>query len=233
MFRRRPPRATVLLLVASLGCAVGAFALVRGYAARLDALRPAVGPPVPVVVAAAPIARGTTIAAEDLAVIEIPRRFVPPHALAEPDEAAGRTSLTALAAGEAVTPTRLVGGEGGTLARLVPPGLRAVPIAVASVPPGLVAGDRVDVLATYGEGRMYAETVGSELELLLAPGGGASSAIDPGSGSPGSGSPGFGASGSGGGTNLVVLADVATATRLARASAAAVLSIAVVGIEGG
>lgn len=227
MFRRRPPRATVLLLAASVTCAIGAFALVRGYAARLDALRPAVGPPVPVVVAAGPVARGTTIAADDLAVIEVPGRFAPPHALADPAEAVGRTTLTALAAGEAVTPTRLVGGEGGPLARLVPPGLRAVPIVVASVPPGLVAGDRIDVLATYGEGRMYAETVGSELELLLAPGGEISSAI-----ASGAGASGAGASGAGG-TSLVVLADTATATRLARSSAASVLSIAVVGIEGG
>jgi Flp pilus assembly protein CpaB len=137
--------------------------------------------------------------------------------LGEPSDAVGETSLTALAAGEAVTPTRLVGGRGGELAALVPPGLRAVPIVVATVPEGLAAGDRVDVLSTYGEGRMYAETVGHELELLVAPGGETAAS----------------AAGTSGATQLVVLADTATATRLARSSVASVLSIAVVGVDDG
>jgi Flp pilus assembly protein CpaB len=217
VFRRRPPRSTVVFLVAAVACASGAFSLVRGYAARLEALRPAVGPLVPVVVTTGEIDRGETLFADDLEVVEVPSAAAPVGALGEPTPAIGRTTITAFAAGEAVSASRLVGGRGGELAALVPPGLRAVPIVVATVPDGLVAGDRIDVFSTYGEGRMYAETVGSELELLVAPGddAGGSSAVG----------------GSSGGTQLVVLADTATATRLARSSVASVLSIAVIGTD--
>jgi Flp pilus assembly protein CpaB len=219
VFRRRVPRATVLFLLASVGCAFAAFTLMRGYAARLEALRPAVGPVVPVVVAAGPVERGATILPDDVRVEEVPATVAPPGAFGDPAHAIGRTTLTALGEGEAVTPTRLVGGQGGPLASLVPPGLRAVPIVVQSVPGGLVRGDRVDVISTYGEGRMYSETVGHELEVLVAPEedtGGATSV-----------------GGDGGGTQLVVLADTATASRLARSSVASVLSIAVVGVDDG
>jgi Flp pilus assembly protein CpaB len=213
--RRRPPRSTIVFLLASVACALGAFSLVRGYAERLEAFGPGAGPVVPVVVAAVDVERGATLLADDLEVIALPGSVAPPGVLREPSDAVGQTSLTALAAGEAVTPTRLVGGAGGELAALVPPGLRAVPIVVATVPEGLVAGDRIDVLSTYGEGRMYAETVGHELELLVAPGAGDA------------------AVGGSGGTQLVVLADTATATRLARSSVASVLSIAIVGVDDG
>jgi pilus assembly protein CpaB len=219
LFRRRPSRSTVVFLVAAAVCAFAAFSLMRGYAARLDALRPALGPTVPVLVAARDVARGATLTTPDLEVLELPEAVAPPGALRETTHAVGRTTLTALAPGEAVTSTRLVGGDGGTLASLVPPGLRAVPIEVATVPDGLVVGDRIDVVATYGEGRMYAETVGHELELLVAPGAG-----DDGAAAIG---------GQGDGTQLVVLADATTASRLARSSVASVLSIAVVGIDDG
>ena len=217
VFRRRPPRSTVVFLVAAVACATGAFSLMRGYATRLEALRPAVGPPVPVVVTTGTVERGETLTIDDLAVVDLPTASAPVGALHEPTPAIGRTTLTAFAEGEAVSLSRLVGGSGGELAALVPPGLRAVPIVVPTVPEGLVVGDRIDVFATYGEGRMYAETVGSELELIVAPteGSDASSAVG----------------GSAGGAQLVVLADTATATRLARSSVASVLSIAVVGTD--
>jgi Flp pilus assembly protein CpaB len=218
LFRRRPSRSTVVFLAAAVVCAFAAYSLMRGYAARLDALRPALGPTVPVLVAARDVARGATLTASDLEVLELPQAVAPPGAIPETTHGLGRTTLTALAAGEAVTTTRLVGGDGGPLAALVPPGLRAVPIEVPTVPAGLVAGDRVDVVATYGEGRMYAETVGQELELLVAPPGDDDAAA---------------VGGQGDGTQLVVLADPTTASRLARSSVASVLSIAVVGIDDG
>ena len=216
VLRRRPPRSTVLFLVAAVICALGAFSVMRGYAARLEALRPAAGPVVPILVSADEVERGATLAADDVEVVGLPEAVVPVGALREPTDVIGRIALTSFAPGEAVTLTRLVGGDGGTLAALVPPGLRAVPIEVSTVPDGLVVGDRIDVMATYGEGRMYAETVGRELELLVAPGEGSGSSVG----------------GTGGGTQLVVLADTATTTRLARSSVASVLSIAVVGIDG-
>lgn len=218
VFRRRPPRSAVVFALASIACAFTAFSLMRGYAARLEALRPAVGPMVQVVVAAREVARGAAVTADDVEVAERPASLVPGGSFRDATGVIGRTTLTPFAIGEAVTRTRLVGGVGGALAAMIPPGLRAVPIEVGIVPDGLVAGDRIDVMATYGEGRMYTETVGRELELLVAPTG------DEPSGGVGGGS---------GGTPLVVLADTTTAARIARSSVASVLSIAVVGLDDG
>jgi Flp pilus assembly protein CpaB len=216
VFRRRPPRSTVVFLVVAVACASVAFSLMRGYAARLEALAPAAGPLVPVVVAAGEVERAEVLADDDVEVVRVPSATAPATAFREPADAIGRTTLTALAPGEAVTPTRLLGATGGPLASLVPTGLRAVPISVSSLPQGLEVGDRIDVLATYGEGRMYTETVGRELELLVVPGDDDASPV-----------------GSGGGAELVVLADPTTMSRLARSSVASVLSIAVVGVDGG
>ncbi len=95
-------------------------------------------------------------------------------------------------------------------------------VSVVAAPPGLTVGDRVDVFATYGEGRAYAEAVGHELEIL----------VPPPSEQDGAGVPAVAPS-AGSGPTLVLLVDTATAERLARASASSVLSLAVVGTEGG
>jgi pilus assembly protein CpaB len=218
MWRRRLPRSSKLLLVAAVACALAAGSIVRSYAARIEATRPFLGPPRPVVVAARPVARGAAIGADDVRLAEVPAAVAPPGALDGVAEAIGRVALTDLAPGEAIASNRLSGGAGGALAALVPPGLRAVTVPLPVVPDGLAAGDRVDVIATYGEGRAYAETVGPALEVLRVGGQDAGGA--------------FGG-GTGGGGSLVLLVDPATATRLARASAFAVLSIAVVGAEDG
>jgi pilus assembly protein CpaB len=215
MWRRRLPRSTKVFLALAIVCGTAAFAIVRGYAAKLEALRPAVGPPVPVVVAARPVTRGAILAEDDLEVASAPEAFVPSVAVGTLDEVAGRITLTDLAVGEVVTSTRLAGDRTGPISALVPPGLRAVAVSVTAGIDGLVAGDRVDVIATYGGDRAYAETVGEALEVLRAPGG--AEADDPFAGAGGRGAA------------LVLLVDPDTAEQLARASAFAALSIAVVG----
>lgn len=166
LFRRKWSRGAALLALLAFACAAGAFVVVSGYARKLEALRPAVGAPVPIVVAAADIARGAQLTAAMVEVATIPSAFAPPGALREPSEVEGRILLAPLAAGEVVTATRLASPRAGPVAALVPPGFRAFVVAAALPPRAVHAGDRVDVLATYGGPRPYTDTVAEGVEVL-------------------------------------------------------------------
>lgn len=212
--RRWSPRSKVYLVLA-LACGVGAFALVRGYAARLEALRPVVGVPVPVVVAAQPLERGAVLTEEMLGIEQVPSSFAPPGALRSVQAAVGRTLVSDLGEGEAVTPTR-VGTSGGPVAAQVPSGLRAFTVP-SGMPEGSVRpGDRVDVLATFGGQRPYTDTVATGLEILSV---------------LGTGNTAFGASGQDGGPTLVLLVTPDAAERLAYAKAFAELTVTIAGPE--
>lgn len=193
-----------------------AWLLVHGYQARLEALRPAVGPSVPVAVALRDLARGEVLAPGLLRVVEVPQRFAPPGAVADPDEVAGRVLLAPLAAGEPLTESRIAEPRAGPVAALVDPGLRAVAVAV-DVPPGTVRpGDLIDVLATFGGPEPHVETAAAGVEVLavLRSAGGGGGPLGPG---PGAAGP----------THLILLVTPETADRLAFARAFAELSISV------
>ena len=210
--RRWSPRSKVLLVLA-VACGLGAFALVRGYEARLAALRPVAGAPVPVVVAAQPLARGAVLSEEALRLASVPSAFAPPGAVRSVADAVGRTLVSDLAVGEAVTRTR-VGTTGGPVATQVPSGLRAF-VVPSGMPAGSVrAGDRVDVLATFGGPRPYSDTVASALEVLSV------LEVE---------QDGFAASGSGAGPSLVLLVTPDAAERLAYAKAFAELTVTIAG----
>lgn len=165
MRRRRPLASRVLILLAMV-VAAGATLLLREHLARLEARAAETGPGQPTLAVTADLARGAVLEASMLEVRGVPEPFRPPGALSHPGEAIGRTLAADVVAGEALTRARLA-PEGGPVAALVPPGLRAVPV-TASLPAGTVApGDRVDVLATYPAGRAYAETVVQAAEVLL------------------------------------------------------------------
>ncbi|HET9672182.1 MAG TPA: Flp pilus assembly protein CpaB [Actinomycetota bacterium] len=211
--RRKLPRASFALLVVSLACAASAALVMRAYAARLDAARPDGGPPVQVVVATRTITRGATIAPDAVRALTMPSRFVPPGALRDPARAAGRVATADVAAGEVVTRLRLAGGDTGRIAALVPPGMRAVHLAVAAGA-GAEPGDHVDVLATFGGGATHTETVAEAVEVL---------ALRRDDGGP------LGGGAVTGGLGLVVLVEPDEAERLAFATAFATLSIAIRG----
>jgi len=212
--RRWSPRSKLLLVLAVV-CGLGAFAIVRGYAARLEALRPAVGRPVAVVVAAETLARGTVLAEEALSLASVPSAFAPPGALRSVQDAVGRTLVADLAEGEAVTRTR-IGTSGGPVAAQVPSGLRAF-VVPSGMPAGSVRpGDRVDVLATFGGQRPYTETVATGLEVLSV------LATDDAA---------FAASGAAEGPTLVLLVTPDAAERLAYAKAFADLAITIAGVD--
>jgi Flp pilus assembly protein CpaB len=164
--RRRLSPASKLFAAVAVVLGATAFVLVRGYAARVEALAPALGAPVPIVVSTAAVPRGSVLSADMLEITSYPSRFAPPGALHRVEAGVGRTLLAGLAAGEPLTRTRLSPARGGPVAALVPPGMRAFTIAT-SLPRGSVRpGDRVDVLATFAGGQPHTETVATDVEIL-------------------------------------------------------------------
>jgi Flp pilus assembly protein CpaB len=135
----------------------------------------------------------------------------------------GRVALVDLAVGEAVTETRLARVRAGPVASLIPEGYRAFAVPTSLPPGAIVAGDHVDVLATYGAGQLQADTVvdGAEVVLVLGP----TSA----SGSRGNGVIGLptGAVAATGQATLVLLVTPEQEQRLAFARAFAVLDVTV------
>lgn len=212
LFRRKLPRVSFVLLCASIACAASAALVMRGYARRLEATRPDGGAPTSVVAAARDLVRGTTLTQDALLTVTLPSRFVPPGAVRDPARTLGRTLVTDLARGEVLTQLRLSAGGAGRIASLVPAGMRAVQLPVASTA-GVEPGDRVDVLATFGGGGAHTEVTAEGIEVLAIQRGQLASL-------------GGGASG---GVGLIVLAGAADAERLAFAATFATLSIGVRG----
>ena len=62
----------------------------------------------------------------------MPSRFAPPGAMRDVARATGRIAVADIAAGEIVTELRLAGARSGPTASLVPAGMRAVQVPVAS-----------------------------------------------------------------------------------------------------
>jgi pilus assembly protein CpaB len=164
--RRTRPRISRVLLLLSVALAVVATLAAQARLSRLEAR--AVGSGRPVVVAATGLPRGTVLEPEMLTLRRIPTTFVPPGAMASPDQAVGRTLAAEVAANEPITDLRLAAG-GGPVAALIPAGFRAVPVAAALPASALRPGDRVDVLATFATGGAHTETVvpGAEIVTVL------------------------------------------------------------------
>ncbi len=208
---RRLSTPSRMFAVLALTSGVAAFAIVRGYASRLEALRPFVGRPVPVVIAAADLTRGTSIGGSMVQVASLPSVLAPPGSFPDGTELEGRILLTDVAEGEAITRTRLAARSAGPVAALVEPGLRAAAVD-SGLPPGAVRpGDRVDVLATYGGERPHTETVASGLEVLRVMSPATSGAVGDGAEVP----------------SLVLLVSPLDAERLAYAKAFADLTVSI------
>jgi Flp pilus assembly protein CpaB len=221
--RRRWSRSSRSYLVASVILAVVAGSMLHHYLSGAAAAAGKVGPIVGVVVAREPVTRGSTLTAEALRVAPMPKAYAPPGSFSEPQQVLGRVALVDLATGEAVTETRLARVRAGPVASLVPEGFRAFAVP-ASLPPGTVAaGDRVDVLATYGSADPHAETVveGAQVLLVLGPTTGAGVRL------PGAAGLATGSARGTGQATLVLLVTPDQEERLAFARAFAVLEIAI------
>jgi pilus assembly protein CpaB len=218
MLRRRWPFGSKVLIGLAVMFAGVAFVVVRGYQARVEALHPLVGPPVPTVTAATDLTRGTVLSEDMLRTSTVPEEFVPPGAVGDTASLVGRVLTANVQAGEILTRSRLAGAGIGPVAALVPEGMRAV-IVPGGVPPGTVrAGDRVDVYATYGGGRPHTELVASGLEVVRI-------IAEDSAGGTGTG----GTAAADAGVSLVLLVDGDAAARLAYARAFGQILIAIVG----
>jgi pilus assembly protein CpaB len=188
---RRRRRALVLL---SLALACGGLAASR-VQSRERQVEAAVGQLVPALVTRADVDAGARLKAGQLAVRQVPSRFLPRDALAAPDEVAGQRLATALPAGSYVTASALDarrGRESGAPGAPIRPGERSTEVAVAGGEglAGAPPGTRVDVLVTTESrsgagGRTYLAL--QDVELLgVRPadaGGGAGAGGDGGTGS--------------------------------------------------
>jgi pilus assembly protein CpaB len=201
-----------VLLFLSLAVAVAATLALESHLRRVEAAAAAAGPGVAAVIVTAPVDRGSVLSPDVLGVRRIPAEYLPPGALTRISEAAGRTLAADVAMGEVLTGTRLA-GAGGPVASMVPPGLVAFPV-TSTLPPGsVVAGDRVDVLATYPT-RPFAETVAEGVEVLGVARAGPSGALGSGSGS------------------ILLLVSPDVAGRLAHARSFAEIALAIAPVEG-
>ncbi|WCB93631.1 hypothetical protein DSM104299_02347 [Baekduia alba] len=163
MTRRR--RAAVLLGLAAL---LGGLAA-SDVAGREAALRRAVGPTVPVVVARARIPAGTRLDARRLAVRLVPARYAPQQAYDTPRALAGARAASDLQPGEDVTPAAIDDGA-AALGAPVRPGERVAELVADGSPALIRPGSRVDVLVTRerGDGSGTTSVALEDAEVLAA-----------------------------------------------------------------
>jgi pilus assembly protein CpaB len=175
MSRRR--RRGMVLLALAIACGGMAASEVQSRESGLE-LR--IGPMVPVVVARADLAAGTTLSrgrlARLLATRQVPARFAPRDALAAPEEAAGARLAAAVPSGSYVTGGALTHGNDGAGGDPGRPGAgeRLIDVAVTAGADlaGAGPGQRVDVLittdASSSRGRTYLALEDVELVEMRA-----------------------------------------------------------------
>jgi pilus assembly protein CpaB len=201
LLRLRHPSYTARRIAAGLLAVMALVLALRPPPRPATASGPA---PVPVVVAAGDLAAGTTLTAHDLALARLPVAAVPRGAARDPTPLLGRALAGSVRAGEPLTDVRLVGTR---LTELLPAGQVAAPIRLSDLAVAALVhtGDRVDVLATAGDGhRAEVEAAGALVLAVGAP-------ADPGTGAAGG--------------LLLIAVDPATAARLAAAATTATLTV--------
>jgi pilus assembly protein CpaB len=134
-----------LVLGASAAVGIGTLTVSKGAVPQADT--------VPVVVAAADVARFTALSPLHLTIADWPKGLVPPGALTTIEEASDRVVLTSLVKGEVLSASKLAGrGTGRGLAPGIERGKRAFTIQTPNVASGvagfILPGNKVDVLLT-------------------------------------------------------------------------------------
>ncbi len=127
---------------------------------------------VSVVVAVAPVPRGTTLTAEMVTTRDWPQAFVPEGALLQLDDAVGRTVWIPLVETDPITESKLATlGAGRGMAAMIPKGMRAVTIQTPNVATGvagfILPGNKVDVLWTISQSSQNDLTGGGSTVTLL------------------------------------------------------------------
>jgi len=190
------------LVLVSLALASGGLAASE-VSSRTRAVEERVGPLVPVVAARDAIGPGTKLTPDRLTVVQVPARYAPPDALADPAQADGLRTAGALEPGSYLTASAFSAGPGedgdpepgNGLGR----GERAIELKVAGAEAlGSLAGPgaRVDVLITTETSERAGRTALAleDVELLTLRGGGGDGGVV-----------GAGADGAGGATATATL----------------------------
>src|SRR5215469_1649135 len=154
-------RRGILMILASLVLAVCAAALARNWLhARLDAGN-APGTMQVVVVAALEIPFATKVEARHLRTITLPKDASVGNHYDKPEDVIGLIALQKAIPGEILLRERFADRNGGTLAAIVKPEMRAVTVRVddvIGVAGFLMPGNHVDVVASHMEPNQRAET---------------------------------------------------------------------------
>jgi Flp pilus assembly protein CpaB len=148
--------AAVLALVSAL--------VVGRLVADASSARDRWGRVVQAVVVVDDVAAGTALSAGDVEVRSLPAGAVPAGALQTlPD---GAVATVDMVAGEALVPSRLAPTGTSAVAARLPDGTRGVAVPVDGTPP-LALGDRVDVVATMGDGSSGRPTVTAARDAVV------------------------------------------------------------------
>lgn len=157
------------------GFVLAALALILGGLAASDvssreaAIDRRLGPAVPVVVAGTDLPAGRVVRASDLAVRQVPARYAPAAAFANPSEAAGLRTTAAVVHGTDLVPALVADDDAGGTASLQP-GER-VALLTAIAPIKLIRpGGRVDVVIVRADqdGNRISTTTIRNVEVLAA-----------------------------------------------------------------
>jgi pilus assembly protein CpaB len=167
------------VLLISLALAAGGLAASE-VSSRTRAVEERVGPLVPVVAARNAIEPGTKLTPDRLTVVQVPARYAPPDALADPAQADGLRTGGALEAGSYLTASAFAARPGDDSERPASGlgrGERAIELKVAgaeALADFAGPGARVDVLVTTesGERAGRTELALEDVELLALRGGG-------------------------------------------------------------
>lgn len=137
-------------LLAGLALVLGGVAA-SDVARREAELERRLGPLVPVLVTRAPLPAGRAVDLRSLAMRQVPARFAPAGALADPADAAGLVAAAALPAGAVLGPGAVRDPRAGGGAAGVRPGERVATVVAKGPRRGVEAGSGVDVLVTRDE----------------------------------------------------------------------------------
>ncbi len=135
------------LLLGGLALVLGGLAA-SNVAGREAALTRRVGALVDVVVARDPIAAGSTIRAQALAIRRVPERFAPEGTLRSPKEVIGQKAALDVAADTDLSPAMLGDGRADPLGPAIGKGERVAEVVALGSAELITRGSRVDVLVT-------------------------------------------------------------------------------------
>ena len=218
---RRSPRA-VLLWTAAVGIAVVTALLVGTDLATLHRRARDLGPEVAVAVAARDLPVGATVADGDVRARRVHRSQLPAEAV-DPDDTAGRVIAVPVLRDGYVSARNLVPRERDGLDGVVPPGMRIVRIVADAPAAARRAGAAVDVLATFDAGVAVDPEGGAAGDPTVVVAQGAL-VVDVDDDTAGAGD----LAGAEGGDGMTLLVTEAEASALAYATAAGVVTVALV-----